>query len=607
LLAVLGVYKVFGNQVILVAVDAVIYIVALLVIKMWISRRRDLKEDAWTWDPCKSPVKIEGYLLILGIKVLGLSKHAFQKEKAWFPAFNVLAIGGLIIYWLGFAWFDFAGWMGPLAFVLLAFGILVGLSNIITLFSIYKKTNFFFVLFVIAVIVGSFHDPFKVRLEDKRQPTARMEMLDYFDKWVEQRRKEIDSSPNFPVYVVIADGGASRSGYWVSSVLSELQETSRYLMNVSNTDSRTTIFSDHLLCLAGASGGSVGTATFYALLRKELVDPVANASNYQERSRNFLKNDFLTPVVTHWLGTDIFQHLVPFKIADDRAGILETAIEEFSADDDLGFKEPFDEMVDTSGRMPMLFINVTSVHDGLPAVVSSVPVKSFSQRVDVMKELEVLKEGTIRYSTAVVLGARFPYVSPAGRIGDDYYVDGGYFDNTGAGIVHEMLQKVDSTMKRRVIAIQSRMDSIKKGYTSDPRISSGTMSRIDVSFLKTYERLCFRLIYLNNSPFPPPPPKPCSDDKLPSGDIHPLANDLAAPILTVLGTYGSQTDVNNRRLQSFMSRLTPGEKMHTVNLYTERDTNVYPMNWVISQYNLDRMNARLEETKKKELVGILEF
>jgi hypothetical protein len=39
----------------------------------------------------------------------------------------------------------------------------------------------------------------------------------------------------------------------------------------------------------------------------------------------------------------------------------------------------------------------------------------------------------------MILGARFPYVSPAGRIGNSYFVDGGYFDNSGAGITHEMI------------------------------------------------------------------------------------------------------------------------------------------------------------------------
>ena len=45
----------------------------------------------------------------------------------------------------------------------------------------------------------------------------------------------------------------------------------------------------------------------------------------------------------------------------------------------------------------------------------------------------------MKLSTAVVMGARFPYLSPAGRINNSYYVDGGYFDNSGAGIVNEML------------------------------------------------------------------------------------------------------------------------------------------------------------------------
>lgn len=581
------------NQIALLIVDGVIYVIALFVVWLWIRRRDHLGEElipdpCEKPDPCKGPVVYEDYLKIFRIKVLALPRLVFNKEKPWFLTFNLLAIFGLILYELGFAWLDFADRMGPLAFVLLAFGILVGLSNMITIFSIYRRTNFFFVFLVWAFVVGFIYDPFKVRLVDS-PPTPRTDMIQYFDSWVQHRKTEIDTSTTFPVYVVIADGGASRSGYWVSSVLSELQDSS---IERRNDNAARTIFSDHLLCLAGASGGSVGNAAFYAMLKSREIDGVSSRPDYWEQSRSFLKNDFLTPVLTHWLGTDIFQHLVPFKIAEDRAGILEKGMERFAAKSNLRYNVPFDQVIDQSGKLPMLFINVTSLHKGLPAVVSSVPVESFSQRVDVIKQLEDSKLGTINYSTAVILGARFPYVSPAGRIDNEYYVDGGYFDNTGAGIVHEALQKVELIMKQRA-------DTLRKQFKKD--------HSTDTSLLKTYGKLRFKLLYLSNSPFDPVPDNSrCSGYKAPTKKIHPLSNDLAAPILTVLGTYGSQTDVNNRRLENFMSRFQQGGKMQTVNLYSEGDKKIYPMNWVISEYNLTRMDNRLREAKQ-ELKAILDF
>src|SRR5690606_139802 len=97
---------------------------------------------------------------------------------------------------------------------------------------------------------------------------------------------------------------------------------------------------------------------------------------------------------------------------------------------------------DSAYQLPILCINTTRMQDGVPGIVSNILIDSvtFGKRVDV---LGLLKPGEdMRLSTAVVLGARFPYVSPAGRIENNYFVDGGYFDNSGAGAVHEMLQQL---------------------------------------------------------------------------------------------------------------------------------------------------------------------
>ena len=110
------------------------------------------------------------------------------------------------------------------------------------------------------------------------------------------RQAEIDSVPEYPVYFVLADGGASRSGYWVASVLSKLQDTSR------------NAFGRHLFCLSGASGGSVGNASFYLLL-KELGDQPSKLpydSIYLKHSRQYLENDFLTYTLSRMLSHDFF-------------------------------------------------------------------------------------------------------------------------------------------------------------------------------------------------------------------------------------------------------------------------------------------------------------
>ena len=500
-------------------------------------------------------------LLLFGIKVIQLPAYLIKEEQKYFNGFNIIAGIGLFLYLGGFLCLWLADHMGTLASVLLAFGILVGASNILTVASVNTNTNFFFYLFLMALVVGRLYDPYKVRLtESKRNEIyeSRPHLETYLNLWVDHRRTKIlDADSVFNTYLVIADGGASRSGYWVASVLSELQDST---IRSGQKD----LFSDHIFCLAGASGGSVGTATFYALLK----DNRNNEAAYLAKTRNFLGEDFLTPVVNRLLGSDIIQHVFPLFIGDRAVG-LEKSMEYFSKEHGIGFEKNVSEVMDTSGKLPALFINTTHVQQGAPAVISTIQLDSFSRRIDVLDTIALTKregKGDIRFSTAVVLGARFPYVSPAGRIRNNYFVDGGYFDNTGAGIVHEMVQKLDSIIK-------------KKG--KDPLLS----------------KLRFNVLYLSNS----------SLTASAEESIHPLINNAAAPLLTVLGTYASQTSVNNERLFMYIRSLKGKKVPIEFNLYTKDEEIDYPMNWVISIYNLQRMDSRLEAVKKNEFEKLMLF
>ena len=85
------------------------------------------------------------------------------------------------------------------------------------------------------------------------------------------------------------------------------------------------------------------------------------------------------------------------------------------------------------------------MQDGLPAVISNIDFSDprFNQRLDFLDLLDEKKD--IKLSTAVVLGASFPYISPAGegsagiKNKANYFVDGAYFDNSGSGVVNEMV------------------------------------------------------------------------------------------------------------------------------------------------------------------------
>jgi hypothetical protein len=239
------------------------------------------------------------------------------------------------------------------------------------------------------------------------------------------------------------------------------------------------------------------------------------------------------------------------------------------------------QLVPGSGnKLPILSINTTRVNNGGPGVVSTISLQSenkiFGTRVDVLDSLPVGKD--IRISTAMVLGARFPYMSPGGRIGNSYYVDGGYFDNSGAGVVHEMLLELN-----RIAA--SPTDTLAKYI----------------------RRMRFYVIHLSNTPYTPAAP-----DK----PIHPLVNDLFTPLLTLAGSYSTQTSVNDARLINYLRETNKqidtakNEKFRdayiTFNLYIKDSIESISMNWVISDTVRQKMNRRIDNPRKKNLYELID-
>ena len=87
--------------------------------------------------------------------------------------------------------------------------------------------------------------------------------------------------------------------------------------------------------------------------------------------------------------------------------------------------------------------------------------------------------------------------------------------------------------------------------------------------------------------------------------MSPLVNDLAAPVKTLMGSYGSQTTVNDERLRNFMKN-TYNDNQHyrRINLYDDDLDITYSMNWVISDTLLYAMNRSLSYNKElKRLIA----
>lgn len=481
--------------------------------------------------------------------------HIAESEKTFFFVFNLLSAAILILYISAIIWVVVAVNIGPLPFVLLAFSVILGIANIISRLSIRRGLNFHIVLLLFAFLFGLYKDPHRVNLIQRSKAAPAFSQRDslgkYFTEWVRARQHLADSNGTLPLYFVMANGGASRSGYWTASVLAKLQ------------DSTNGQFGRHLFCLSGASGGSLGNALFFSQLSVSLAD--SNAGNNNRRAvQEYLGSDFLTYTLARMLGPDIYQSLwpAPNNIIGDRAGALTRVLENAEMGSDTlqqELRKPFSDFIGQKGmrnyQLPILCINTTRMQDGSPAVFSNIIIdpNTFNNRLDVLATLDTLNSD-IKLSSAVVLGASFPYISPAGRIGDHYFVDGGYFDNSGAGVVMEMLMELD-----RIIET-----------SEDPLITSRKFS--------------FNIIHIVNDSF----------DETVLGRVNPLVNDLAAPITTLMGSYGQQTSINDLRMQRFIKYYLSRAEYLPISLYRQAEDSAYSMNWYMSQITRERINRRLD-------------
>ncbi len=495
------------------------------------------------------------FLLQIAFVYLVIWRRKFIQKNATYAhkfeiAYRVLAVSTAMLFLAIVFIGKFSVQFGSFGVVLLGFGLWVGAIYFLRYWAMIWKLRFGLIILLIAILFGIwFSSPYQVQfLASKESRPQRMPIDQYLNKWFEARApmlNDIAANKKYKVYLITADGGASKSGYWVSSILSKLQDSTR-----STADP----FSNHILSLAGASGGSVGNSAFYALLQ----DSTRVRSSYQAEVADFFGGDFLTYSLARFLSFDIIKHLLPFLHLQDRTAALEESMEKLSYSKSIGdaFSKSFHSLVDTSGRLPMLFINTTNLETGTPGLISTVDIAPLnSDRIDVVKLAEQKKDTIIKLSTAVVLGARFPYISPAGEINGRYFVDGGYFDNSGAGITLEILQYLEAAFNDS----GSRLHPYKN-------------------------KVEFEVLYISNG-------GASSTFKT----LHPLVNDLAAPLLTILNTYGMQTTFANNKLRKNQGE----EHFKTVNLpyYPKTDTIPYPMNWVISEYNINRMNQNVQAVR----------
>jgi hypothetical protein len=234
----------------------------------------------------------------------------------------------------------------------------------------------------------------------------------------------------------------------------------------------------HVFGLSGVSGGAVGAGFFVAQLKAELADPNSNLNSdrcdydlspgsagpdspmgpLESKLSRLEQSDFLAPLTSEGLFGDLLQRFIAWPALPvlDRGRAFETGLEAAWRRTNPGKPSPLevdflDHWSPTSG-VPMLFLNTTRVQTGEPILAA--PFLTRPRAPANAAELrtiyrDAIKPGTsIRLSTAMSLSARFPIVTPVGRLHPDkqaaYFdlADGGYFENSGAETIRVIIQEL---------------------------------------------------------------------------------------------------------------------------------------------------------------------
>jgi hypothetical protein len=374
------------------------------------------------------------------------------------------------------------GWLGTSAVILLFLIYLAVFSSLLT--RVYDRFEIPAIsLLLIVALVASYEDwnnNHTVRQVTREAPNPQP-LSASFAAWVKNLRdnqagyvqKFIEKNKEYPVFLFAMQGGGQYSSTFASLTLAKLFDRCPALRH-------------HVFGLSGVSGGAVGAGFFVAQLKTELAEPSSGLNSdrcdydlsasgagpdaamgpLESKISRLQQSDFLAPLASQGLFGDFLQRFIPWPPLPflDRGRAFETGMEGAWRKINPGKPSPLEaDFLDhwsPSGGIPMLLLNTTRVQTGEPILAApfltrdappgaprhSVPTNAAELRTIYR---DAIKPGTsIRLSTAMSLSARFPLVTPVGRLHPDKQAayfdlgDGGYFENSGADTIGVMLQEL---------------------------------------------------------------------------------------------------------------------------------------------------------------------
>ncbi|MFD3400090.1 hypothetical protein ACFWUU_05425 [Kribbella sp. NPDC058693] len=272
-----------------------------------------------------------------------------------------------------------------------------------------------------------------------------------------------------PMVFIAAQGGGIRAAYWTAGVLDQLFPT-------TTATTKCTSRASQVFALSGASGGSVGIMSW-------LNAPSAHRPWYQHAPTGdqikwydkSLAVDHLSSLTSWMLYADVPRSMLGYG-GPDRAALLEESLEHSQPALADPFLEGYRPMTTatTNAWRPLALLNGTAVESGCRALTAPVQLtdldtgntpstfgcrsvpssgsdagRTASTGLYDLTDLYLCPSRDLAMSTAATLSARFPYVTPSGRLSNcdnnqvrTFVVDGGYLDNSGAMTATDIYERL---------------------------------------------------------------------------------------------------------------------------------------------------------------------
>ena len=246
-----------------------------------------------------------------------------------------------------------------------------------------------------------------------------------------------------PLVLVRAEGGGIRAAYFTAATLGRIADKCPRIAR-------------NILAVSGISGGALGVAAYAMAVRAHAIPANDNRCDFSVAGRGYFeaglsrmfRRDLLSPVVARALFPDFAQRAIPIPVtAFDRQlglelGLRQSFAAEFNSN---GFSGPMGQP-EGSYEIPFIVVGATSVGTGNQKLFSEYDQVPF-------------KGGRLQafnLASVVATSARFPLISPPGyfygHLGEYraeepithkiQLVDGGYYDNSGAYALTEILDRI---------------------------------------------------------------------------------------------------------------------------------------------------------------------